>query len=294
MRRAPGEAQARVWARALFRALAHLHGRGLLHRDVKPGNLLQRDDGSVLLGDFGLARPAEGEAEGGDEGEGEAEGGEGEAEGEEEKRRAREEGWKTAHVASRWYRAPELLWSARRYSTPVDVWAAGCTVAELVTGSPLLPGESDIDQMFRVCQLCGTPRESGPIGARNVWPDVALLPDWGKIEFPDLAPLPLALVLAPHASPLLVDFLDKVLALDPARRPSAAECLRHPWLDPSRDPPLLPAALPAPHAPPFLEPLHALAPEVGIPLRPDPPHRKLPPADRDPDPLRFLRPIPPP
>lgn len=128
----------------------------------------------------------------------------------------------THTVATRWYRAPELLFGAREYGPAVDVWAAGCVVGELLALSPLFPGHTDILQLARVLQALG----SGAL--LDEWPEAARLPDYGKVSFPPwrgggLSPL------LPHADSLALDLLGHMLTLNPARRASAAQVLRHEW-----------------------------------------------------------------
>ena len=116
------ESEAACLGRMLLRGMAVVHRVGLLHRDVKPANLLLARSGALLLADFGQARHKPLEVDG-----------------------------SLSHaVATRWYRAPELLLGARRYGPGVDVWACGAVLAQLLTLSPLLPGESDIDQLVCV------------------------------------------------------------------------------------------------------------------------------------------------
>lgn len=129
------EPHAAALSRMLLCGLCAVHGEGLLHRDIKPHNLLISANGTLRLADFGQARllPTERDAS-------------------------------LSHaVASRWYRAPELLLGSRRYGAGVDLWAAGCVIAQLHTLSALLPGDSDIDQLFRVVRFLGSPSTS-------VWP----------------------------------------------------------------------------------------------------------------------------
>jgi serine/threonine protein kinase len=74
-------------------------------------------------------------------------------------------------IVTLWYRAPEILLGCKHYATPVDIWSAGCIFAEMVNGCPLLPGSSEIDQLFRVFRYLGTPNE-------DIWPGVSNLPDF--------------------------------------------------------------------------------------------------------------------
>lgn len=98
----------------------------IMHRDIKPENILVSPNGVIKLCDFGFARFVSGPNES-----------------------------CTDYVATRWYRAPELLVGDSRYGRPVDVWALGCLYAEMVTGDPLFPGESDVDQLFQITKVLG-------------------------------------------------------------------------------------------------------------------------------------------
>ena len=107
--------------------------------------------------------------------------------------------------------------SPGRYGFGVDVWGAGCVLAELLLLNPIFPGTSDIDQLFRVLLVLGTPTSER-------WPGARQLPDFDKIAFPPSAPAPWEQVL-PGASPAAHALAQSLLALDPRRRPSAAAAL---------------------------------------------------------------------
>ena len=115
--------------RQIIAALAHLHEHGIFHRDLKPENILLRDTSpmEIKLGDFGNARYLKSRPP------------------------------YTEYVSTRWYRAPEMLLHSTFYSYPVDLWAVGAICAEIVTLRPLFPGQSEIDQLFRICELLGSP-----------------------------------------------------------------------------------------------------------------------------------------
>lgn len=129
------------------------HSNGILHRDLKPQNLLVGNDGRLKLADFGLARcfgvPT----------------------------RAY-----THEVVTLWYRAPEILLGAIHYQMPIDIWSMGGIFAEMVNGVPLFPGDSEIDQLFRIFRVLGTP-------TTTTWPGVNTLPDYKK-TFPTWIPKP--------------------------------------------------------------------------------------------------------
>ena len=167
------------------------HSRGIIHRDIKPGNILLTAQGTVRLGDFGLARALPKDFAG-----------------------------SLSHqVATRWYRAPELLFASRRYNTAVDIWSIGVVTVELLLLSPLFPGNNDIDQLYRVFQIMGSPNLQS-------WPDVKELPDYEKVSFPDMSPLDPRLLL-PHAHEDDLSYIwSHFLHLNPKRRSSASDALQ--------------------------------------------------------------------
>mgnify|MGYP002387094949 CR=1 FL=1 len=140
--------------RALFvqlvSALAYMHDvAGVMHRDVKPGNVMLTHDACVKLGDFGLARPLLSPVASCGSGGGDS--------SDVAPATAAAPGAYSNQVGSRWYRAPELLYGADVYGPPVDMWAAGCILAELAELSPLFPGRTDIDQIRVLHQVLGSP-----------------------------------------------------------------------------------------------------------------------------------------
>ncbi|KAB1265346.1 Cyclin-dependent kinase 3 [Camelus dromedarius] len=131
----------------LLQGVNFCHSHRVIHRDLKPQNLLINELGAIKLADFGLARafgvPLR---------------------------------TYTHEVVTLWYRAPEILLGSKFYSTAVDVWSIGCIFAEMVTRRALFPGDSEIDQLFRIFRTLGTPSEA-------IWPGVTQLPDY-KGSFP--------------------------------------------------------------------------------------------------------------
>jgi len=174
----------------ILQGIAYCHSHRVLHRDLKPQNLLiDRRTNALKLADFGLARafgiPVR---------------------------------TFTHEVVTLWYRAPEILLGSRHYSTPVDVWSVGCIYAEMVTQRPLFPGDSEIDQLFRIFRTLGTPNE-------DTWPGVTSLPDF-KSAFPKWPAKSLVSVV-PGLEPSGIDLLGKMLTLEPSRRITARTALEH-------------------------------------------------------------------
>ncbi|CAI8052514.1 Cyclin-dependent kinase 20 [Geodia barretti] len=154
--------------------------------DLKPANLLISPMGHLKIADFGLARVFSGES-----------------------------GRLYSHqVATRWYRAPELLYGAKEYDLGVDMWAVGCIFGELLNNSPLFPGENDIDQLCQVLRVLGTPSEES-------WPGMSELPDFKKILFPEIPPIPLEVVV-PDAPSQAIDLLSKFLVYYSKKRTTAS------------------------------------------------------------------------
>ncbi|XP_061375984.1 probable serine/threonine-protein kinase At1g09600 [Gastrolobium bilobum] len=125
------EAQIKCYMQQLLRGLEHCHSRGVMHRDIKGANLLLDNNGNLKIGDFGLAtlfQPSQGQP-------------------------------LTSRVVTLWYRPPELLLGATDYGVAVDLWSAGCILAELFAGKPIMPGRTEVEQLHKIFKLCGSPSE---------------------------------------------------------------------------------------------------------------------------------------
>ncbi|KAI8809521.1 kinase-like domain-containing protein [Cladochytrium replicatum] len=187
------EPQVKAYMFMILKGVAFCHEHHIMHRDLKPANLLISPTGILKLGDFGLARVHH-DVKNGD-------------------------GRPYSHqVATRWYRAPELLYGARKYDMGVDLWAIGCIFGELLNHSPLFPGQNDIDQLYCVISTLGSPTE-------ETWPEIPSLPDYNKIQFPSLDPVPLEDVF-PDSSQDAVELVKRFLVYHSAKRISAKEALQ--------------------------------------------------------------------
>ncbi|KAJ1341100.1 hypothetical protein BSLG_004302 [Batrachochytrium salamandrivorans] len=126
----------------------------------------------------------------------------------------------THEVVTLWYRSPEILLGSKHYSTAVDMWSVGCIFAEMILKHPLFPGDSEIDEIFRIFRALGTPSET-------TWPGFASLPDY-KPNFPIWAPQPFSEIV-PNLDMDGLDLLQRMLAYDPAARISAKKAINHPY-----------------------------------------------------------------
>ncbi|XP_037073748.1 cyclin-dependent kinase 20-like [Pollicipes pollicipes] len=184
-------AQVKRYMQSLLRGTGFLHAHGVVHRDLKPANLLISAGGALKLADFGLSRVLD-------------------------------RGRLYSHqVATRWYRAPELLYGARKYDHGVDLWAVGCIFGELLNSSPIFRGDNDIDQLLVVLKTLGSPSE-------ETWPGMSQLPDFNKIPFPEFRSAGVD-VLFPEAPPEAVDLVRRFLVYRSDTRLAARAALLQPY-----------------------------------------------------------------
>jgi serine/threonine protein kinase len=183
-----------------LRGLKYVHSAGVMHRDLKPSNLLVNANCDLKLCDFGLARAC--------------------VAPEASSARALR---LTEYVVTRWYRAPELLLSCPSYSQSVDVWSAGCILAELLGRRPLFPGRDYIQQLNLQLRVLGTPREEDLAHVTNVHARRYVR------SMPDMPPVALQ-ALFPKSNPLALDLLAKMLVFVPSKRLTVKQALEHPYL----------------------------------------------------------------
>ncbi|GMM28367.1 mitogen-activated serine/threonine-protein kinase [Martiniozyma asiatica (nom. inval.)] len=184
--------------------LKYIHSADVLHRDLKPGNLLVNADCDLKICDFGLARGFSEDPE-------------------------KNQGFLTEYVATRWYRAPEIILSFQGYTKAIDMWSVGCILAELLGGFTIFKGKDYVDQLNEILRVLGTPDEETlqTIKSQRAQDYVRGLPLMQKIPFESLYPR------APLAA---IDLLSKILTLDPRHRITVDEALEHPYLEVWHDP----------------------------------------------------------
>lgn len=171
-----------------LQGLEYLHNNWILHRDMKPNNLLLDINGILKITDFGLAKTY-----------------------------GSPNRVYTHQVVTCWYRCPELLFGATNYSTGVDMWAVGCILAELLLRAPFLPADSDLGQLSKIFETLGTPTVED-------WPGMKDLNDF--VEFKKFPRIPLPEIFSAAGDDLL-DLLEKLFCYDPCKRINTTNSLKH-------------------------------------------------------------------
>lgn len=187
----------------LLNGLYFIHSNKILHRDMKAANILISKNGILKLADFGLARAFSINKNG-------------------------QQNRYTNRVVTLWYRPPELLLGERNYGPPVDMWGAGCIMAEMWTRSPIMQGNTEQHQLNLISQLCGSI-------TLDVWPDVDKLELYPKLDLPKGHKRKVKERLKAYVKDLYaLDLLDKLLTLDPSKRIDSDSALNHDffWTDP--------------------------------------------------------------
>jgi mitogen-activated protein kinase 1/3 len=196
----------------LLRGLKYIHSANVLHRDLKPGNLLLNANCDLKICDFGLARIAE--PVGPDD-------------------------CLTEYVATRWYRAPEVLLNYETYGVAMDVWSVGCILAELMLHKPIFQGTSTMNQLALITEVLGSPTAEDLRGCANP----------KAVKFMASLPVkerPPVEAVFPEADPVAVDLVARMLTWDPEARISVEDALEHPFLAQMHDPFDEPVAYPMP------------------------------------------------
>ncbi len=219
----------------IMQGLEHIHAHHFFHRDIKPENILvstsgQQESGNsfrrysalvtppstppsytVKIADFGLARETHSKLA------------------------------YTTYVSTRWYRAPEVLLRAGEYSSPVDIWAIGAMAVEIATLKPLFPGGNEVDQVWRVCEIMGSPgnwyNKTGARVGGGDWREGTRLAGKLGFSFPKMAPHAMDTILqAPQWPASLSHFVTWCLMWDPKTRPTSSQALAHEFFNDAVDP----------------------------------------------------------
>jgi serine/threonine protein kinase len=221
----------------LLRALAYLHAKRICHRDIKPANILLHPSTCIVkLCDFGSAKFV----------------------------RANEPS--ISYITSRPYRAPELILGATHYDGAIDLWSAGCVIAEMLLGQPLFNGDNNAEQLLAIVHVLGTPNQA-QLTAMN--------PACSQFDLPTLPPMPWKAAFRASADQQAVDLVSKLCTYSPGARLSGYEALLHPFFDELRTPDV---ALPnRKELPPLFEFTHEEIGFIGADLlrRLVPPHLQM-------------------
>jgi mitogen-activated protein kinase 1/3 len=187
----------------ILRGLKYIHSANVIHRDLKPSNVLLNTNCDLKICDFGLARvadPSQNHA-----------------------------GILTEYVATRWYRAPEIMLNSKAYTISIDVWSVGCIVSEMLGNRPLFPGKHYLNQLSLILNVVGTPSPDDMKCIHNEKARlyVASLPRQEKVPWSHLHP---------NAQPQALALLENLLSFNPDKRLAVEAALAHPYLRQHYDP----------------------------------------------------------
>jgi len=183
----------------LLKSIKYMHSGEMLHRDIKPSNLLLNSDCQVKVCDFGLARSVV------------------------QQNDNAQNPVLTDYVATRWYRAPEILLGSTSYTKGVDLWSVGCILGELLSGKPIFPGTSTMNQLDRIMEVTGRPSPEDIEAIKS--PFAATMLE----SLPVSRPRPLN-EMFPSATAEALDLIQICMQFNPTKRPSAHQALRHPYV----------------------------------------------------------------
>lgn len=183
----------KLFAFQLFSGIAYIHSLGITHRDIKPQNVLvDPDSGDLKICDFGSAKQIVPDER------------------------------SVSYIASRYYRAPELIFDCVHYTNAIDIWAAGCVISEMVnSGMPLFQGESSIDQIYEIAKVIGSPSDD----------DLKSFQHSQNLHVDIPAEKSIAEVMPRHTPKDLIDLLTSIFVYNPGKRPTATECMQHRYFD---------------------------------------------------------------
>ncbi|XP_013776206.1 mitogen-activated protein kinase 1-like [Limulus polyphemus] len=187
----------------ILRGLKYIHSANVLHRDLKPSNLLLNTSCDLKICDFGLARVADPDHD--------------------------HTGFLTEYVATRWYRAPEIMLNSKGYTKSIDIWAVGCILAEMISNKAIFPGKHYLDQLNLILGILGSPSQEdfNCIINEKARSYLQSLPSKPKVPWEKLYA---------GANPQAIDLLDRMLTFNPHKRITLEDALAHPYLQQYYDP----------------------------------------------------------
>lgn len=183
----------------LLKGVKYLHSCGIIHRDLKPANLLVNEKCDLKICDFGLARL-------------------------ENDTRKENSSFLTEYVATRWYRAPEIMLSLSQYTKAIDIWSIGCILAEMILREPFFPGKDYRHQLLLIFEVLGTPSDEDLNFIK-----LQRAREYIASKTPKQRKIPMKKIFR-NANPNAVDFIEKTLTFNPDKRMVIDDCLNHPYV----------------------------------------------------------------